>query len=298
MSVLVCENVSKYNKNQEIIHNFSYNFLDNQIYAIIGNNTQTQNELLNLICGKEKVSSGCVYLDGEELYKNYNMSERLCYISSETSFPEFLTVNEIFTLMAEIFPKWDNSFAFEMISHFNIDIKGKYSNLNKNKRSLLNGILGLASRANITIFEHPIDDVETKDRYDFFNFLYKNHVRYPRTYIISTSYIDEIDFLVNKVLFLDKGRLFAQFTVDEIKDNFRYLSGKTEVLKSLISGVKIVGVEERGNTLTVCIRQKLSKDDIRKYQKYLIKISEVPISSVYIYLINLRIIKEKTYGTE
>ena len=101
-----------------------------------------------------------------------------------------------------------------------------------------------------------------------------------------------------KVLFFDRGRLFAQFSVDEIKDNFRYLSGKTEVLKSLISGVKIVGLEERGKTLTVCIRQKLSKDDIRKYQKYLIKISEVPISSVFIYLINLRLMKEQTYGIE
>lgn len=298
MSVLVCENVSKYKNDKEIIHNFSYNFLDNQIYAIIGNDTNKQNELLNLLCGKEKGTTGVVYLDGEALYNNFIMSERLCYISSNTSFPSFLKVNDIFSMMANIFPKWDNSFAFEMISHFKIDLKTNYGKLNINKRSLLNGILGLASRANITIFEHPIDDVETKDRYDFFNFLYKNHVRYPRTYIISTSYIDEIDFLVNKVLFLDKGRLFAQFTVDEIKDGFRYLSGKTEVLKSLISGVKIVGIEERGNTLTLCIRQKLSKDDIRKYQKYLIKISEVPISSVYTYLINLRMIKEKTYVSE
>ena len=97
---------------------------------------------------------------------------------------------------------------------------------------------------------------------------------------------------------MDRGRLFAQFTIDEIKDSFRYLTGKTEVLKSLISGVKIVGIEERGKTLTVCIRQKLSKDDIRKYQKYLIKISEVPIRSVFIYLINLRLMKEKTYGID
>ena len=298
MSVLVCENISKYKKDKEIVHNFSYNFLDNQIYAIIGNDTDKQNELLNLICGKEKASSGTVYLDGEPLYKNVIMSERLCYICSNTSFPNTLLVKEIFSIMANVFPKWDNPFAFEMITHFNIHLNDCYKNLNKNKKSLLNGILGLASRANITIFDHPIDEVETKDRYDFFNFLYKNHVRYPRTYIISTSYVDEIDFLINKVLFLDKGRLFAQFTVDEIKDNFRYLSGKTEVLKSLISGVKIVGIEERGNTLTLCIRQKLSKDDIRKYQKYLIKISEVPISSVYIYLINLRMIKEKNHVSE
>jgi len=200
--------------------------------------------------------------------------------------------------MSELFPKWDNAFAYEMINHFNINTNAKYSKLTTNKRSLFNAIIGLASRANITVFNHPIESVEAKDRYDFFEFLYKNHTRYPRTYIIATSYIDEIDYLINKVLFLDKGRLFAQFSVDEIKDGFRYLSGKTEVLKSLIGGVKIVGLEERGKTLTVCIRQKLSKDDIRKYQKYLIKISEVPISSVFIYLINLRLIKERTYGVE
>lgn len=298
MSVLVCENISKSKFNKEIIHNFSYNFLDNQIYAIIGNDSKKQNELLNLLCGKDKPTLGKVYLDGELLYNNNIISERLCYISSETTFPSFLKVSEIFAMMAEIFPKWDNSFAYEMTSHFDIALNSKYDKLNNNKKSLLNAILGLASLANITIFEHPIDSVDTKDRYDFFNFLYKNHVRYPRTYIISTSYIDEIDYLVNKVLFLDRGRLFAQFSIDEIKDNFRYLSGKTEVLKSLISGVKIVGVEERGKTLTVCIRQKLSKDDIRKYQKYLIKISEVPISSIFIYLINLRLIKEKTYGVD
>ena len=298
MSVLVCENINKTKRKNEIIYNFSYNFLDNQIYAILGNNKDIQNELLNLICAKEKPNTGCVYLDGEILYNNNTISERLCYISNETTFPGFIKIKDILTMMSELFPKWDNAFAYEMINHFNINTNAKYSKLTANKRSLFNAIIGLASRANITVFNHPIESVEAKDRYDFFEFLYKNHTRYPRTYIIATSYIDEIDYLINKVLFLDKGRLFAQFSVDEIKDGFRYLSGKTEVLKSLIGGVKIVGLEERGKTLTVCIRQKLSKDDIRKYQKYLIKISEVPISSVFIYLINLRLIKEKTYGVE
>lgn len=298
MSVLVCENISKVYNKQEIIHNFSYNFLDNQIYAIIDNGNVNHSELLSLICAKEKASSGEVYLDGEPLFKNQIMNERLCYISNATTFPGFLKISEIFTLMSEVFPKWDNAFAFELITHFEISLKNRYSQLSSKKKSLLQAVLGLASMANITLFDHPLEIVDAKDRYDFFEYLYKNHERYPRTYIISTSYIDEIDYLVNKVLFMDRGRLFAQFTIDEIKDSFRYLTGKTEVLKSLISGVKIVGIEERGKTLTVCIRQKLSKDDIRKYQKYLIKISEVPIRSVFIYLINLRLMKEKTYGID
>ena len=94
--------------------------------------------------------------------------------------------------------------------------------------------------------------------------------------------------MFDKILFLQKGKLIEVFTRDEIKNNFRYLTGKSEVLKSLLSGIKVVGVEERGGTLTVCIRKKLNKDEVRKFQKYLIKISEVPIQKIFIYLINIR----------
>ena len=37
-----------------------------------------------------------------------------------------------------------------------------------------------------------------------------------------------------------------------------------------LNGVKVIGVEKRSNTLTVCVRKKLNKDDVRKFQKYLI----------------------------
>ncbi len=288
MSVLVCENVTKIYKRQPSITNLSYNFLDNQIYAVIGKSDSGKGTFLNLISTKTKPDGGNVYLDGEILYNNVQMAKRICFISKKMSFPGHLTVSEICRLMAAFYPKWDNGYAYELMDHFEIRSKSHFYALESNKKELLLGILGLASRANITIFENPLDNVDVKDRYDFFNFMYAHHTRYPRTLILSTDYIDEIESIVHKVLFLDKGRLFESFTTEEIKNSFKYLSGKNEVLKSLITGIKVIGVEERDNNLTVCIRKKLTKDEIRKYQKYLIKISEVPIQKVFIYLINLR----------
>ncbi len=87
---------------------------------------------------------------------------------------------------------------------------------------------------------------------------------------------------------MDKGRLFETFAVKYIKNNFRLLSGKSEVLKSLISDLKVIGAEERYNILTVCVAKALTKDETRKFQKYLIKISEAPIQKVFVYLLDLR----------
>ena len=197
--------------------------------------------------------------------------------------------------MSQNFVKWDNYYAYTLCRHFNIKMDALFCKMSKAKRHLFLGICGLASRANITIYNDIVSDVDLKDRHDFYTFMYEHYLRYPRTIIMATEYIDEIDYMFDKVLFLDRGKLIDYFTTKDLKSNFRYLTGKTEVLKSLISGIKIIGAEERGGILTVCIRKRLSKDDIRKFQKYLIEISDVPIQKVFIYLITLREIKNKKY---
>lgn len=288
MSVLVCENLTVSSKNLPSIYDFSYNFFDNQIYAIVGKSDSGVGTLLNLMATRIQADTGKVFLDGEELYNNAKMNRRIFFVSKDTDFPGYLSVKTIFRIMASYYSKWDNGYAYELLNYFQIPKHTTFRRLKPNQKKLLLGILGLACRTNITIFDSPLDEVDVKDRYDFFNFMYMHHIRYPRTLIIATDFIDEIENIVQKVLFLDKGRLFESFTIDDIKNNFRYLSGKNEVLRSLINGMKIIGIEERDNNLTVCIGKKLTKDETRKYQKYLIRISEVPIQKVFIYLLNLR----------
>lgn len=295
MSVLICDNITKLDQNHNSIKNFSYNFLDNKIYAIVGKSDSGKDTLLNLMTAKTTPSEGKIYLDGEILTNNKNLTSRFCFISKNTAFPSYSTIRTILKDMSKHFPKWDNFYAYELLEHFRINPSDTYLSLLDNQKKLLSGIISLASLANITFLDDTVNGVDIKDRYDFFNFLYKHHERYPRTIIIVSDFIDEIDYLFDKILFLDKGKLIEHFTNEEIKNNFRYLTGKSEVLKSLINGVKVIGVEKRSNTLTVCIRKKLTKDDIRKFQKYLIKISEVPVQKVFIYLVNLRELKEKKY---
>lgn len=293
MSVLVCENITKINQNHNSIRNFNYNFLESKIYAILGKSNSGKRVLLDLLGAKSKPDTGEIYLDGEILQKDSNLTQRLCYFPKDYRFSYLDSVKLIFSMMEKKFPKWDNFYANELLNYYNIKQNAIYGKLLTNQKKLLHCIISLASLANITIFDDTINSTDIKDRYDFFKFVYEHHQRYPRTIIICNDYIDEIDFMFDKVLFLDKGKLIEDFTNDDLKNNFRYLSGKSEVLKSLISGIKVIGVEQRSNTLTVCVHKKLTKDEIRKFQKYLIKISEVPFEKIFIYLVNLKELKDK-----
>ena len=295
MSVLLCDNISKNVPNGTSIQNFSFNFLDKKIYGIIGKSDSGKETLLNLLTMKVRPTSGNIWVDGGDLKEDKNLRKRICYIDKKTYFPDSFSIRIICARMSQNFVKWDNYYAYTLCRHFNIKMDALFCKMSKAKRHLFLGICGLASRANITIYNDIVSDVDLKDRHDFYTFMYEHYLRYPRTIIMATEYIDEIDYMFDKVLFLDRGKLIDYFTTKDLKSNFRYLTGKTEVLKSLISGIKIIGAEERGGILTVCIRKRLSKDDIRKFQKYLIEISDVPIQKVFIYLITLREIKNKKY---
>lgn len=293
MSVLVCENITKINQDHNSIKSFNYNFLESRIYAILGKSNSGKGALLNLLSGKDAPDSGVIYLDGKVLKKNSNLTKRLCYISKDHHFSSVKKVKDIFVSMNKHFPKWDNYYAYELLDYFGIDANSSYGALLEHQKRLLHCIIGLSSLANITIFDETINFADIKDRYDFYRFVYEHHQKYPRTIIICNDYIDEIDYMFDKILFLDRGKLIETFTIEELKNNFRYLSGKSEVLKSLISGIKVIGVEQRSNTLLVCVHKKITKDELRKFQKYLIKISEVPIEKIFIYLVNLKELKEK-----
>ncbi len=295
MSVLLCENITKIYPNNTSIKNFNFNFLDKKIYGILGRSDSGKDILLDLITTNTKPDEGTIWVDGENLYNNKKMASRVCYISKRTTFSDSYTIEMICNSMNKKYPKWDNYYAYTLLRHFQIKMSDLYSNLSRGKQMMVLGICTLSSRANITLYDDPVSEADIKDRYDFYKFLYEHYTRYPRTIIISTDFIDEISYLFNKVLFLDKGKLIDYFTKTELSNNFRYLSGKTEVLKSLINGVKVIGVEEREGILTVCIRKKLTKDEKRKFQKYLIEISEVPIQKIFIYLINLRELRNKKY---
>ena len=287
MSVLLCENISLKKSKSQVV-NFNFNFLNNKIYGIIGKSDSGKDLLFDLLSSKLNPKSGDIWVDGENLKFNDEMQSRICYIPCKTRFTDLITVNGLFKKMQRQYAKWDNFLAYQLCTNFNIPLNNFINVLPKDKFELVIAIISLASRANIVLYDNPLNNVDLKNRDEFFNFLYNYHLRYPNTVIITSNYIDEISYLFDRILFMDNGRLFNFFNINDLKENFRYLSGKTEVLKSLIGGIKIIGAEEKNGILTVCIRKKLTKDDNRKFQKYMIEISDVPIQKIFIYLINLR----------
>lgn len=284
MSVLLCDSVTSKN---EQIKNFQFNFLEKQTYGLIDYSLESISTFFLTISGKKKIKSGTVWIDGQSLGKNHKLKKKIFYFPVNKNY-YFKTPLKIFNKMNRKCPKWDHYFALECAYSLELPLNKAYFLLNTEEKEILKAICTLCSRANISIYFDPLFSVDEKRRNIFFSLVNAHKEKYPRTNIIYSKHLDSISSLLDKVLFLDSGKLISIFGSEKLKESFSFLTGKEETIKPLVRNLSVIGTEQKGDNISVCVATKLSKDEIRKFQKYQIQINSVPIQKIYAYFLALR----------
>src|SRR5260221_9730741 len=78
-------------------------------------------------------------------------------------------------------------------------------------------IVGLASRAPLTIFDEPYLGLDAVARSIFYDRLLEDYAEHPRTVILSTHLIDEVSRLLEHILVIDQGRLILDEDADALR---------------------------------------------------------------------------------
>ena len=68
-------------------------------------------------------------------------------------------------------------------------------------------IIGLAARCPLTIFDEPTTGMDAAVRKDFYRALLKDYIAYPRTIILSSHHLEEIEDLLEDVLLIHDGKI-------------------------------------------------------------------------------------------
>src|SRR5699024_11425877 len=89
-----------------------------------------------------------------------------------------------------------------LIKYNSHNVRHFYSNYTKGKKSTFNAIVGLASHCALTMFDEPTVGMDAAVRQDFYRALLKDYLAHPRTIIISSHYFNEIEDLLEDVLYI------------------------------------------------------------------------------------------------
>lgn len=293
MHVIQCEHLTKSFGRLKALDSLSFEIEENKITGLIGRNGAGKTTLLKLIAGYLRPTSGELHVFSQHPFNSLLISNNTIFVDDNMSFPESFTLEDILIEVAPFYPNWDARLAAALFDYSNLNPKQRHSRLSKGSKSLFNSIIGIAARCPLTLFDEPTTGMDSAVRKDFYRALLKDYLDHPRTVILSSHLIGEVEDILEDVLLLDQGRKGLHLPVDELKEWAIGLKGNAQAVLSLIEGQEIMHQEEFAkDSLYVVIRRDLNNRNLLDFLQQSsgrtgqsgVELSPVSINDLCIYL--------------
>ncbi|MCC0761882.1 ABC transporter ATP-binding protein [Clostridioides sp. ES-S-0006-03] len=255
------KNLSHSFKKQKIFDNVSLNFEENKIYGLLGKNGAGKTTLLNIIVNQLIQSEGDIEISGKNIKEDLKVLEDICIVREKEFYNSDFKVGQIFEFSSSFYKNYDKALEEKLCKYFDLNIKKKYRQLSRGMKTILSNIIGICSNSAITIFDEPTIGLDAVNRQEFYNVILDNYIKNPRTIIISTHLIDEIDDLLEHVIILNEGKIIIDEDIDTIKQKAHYITGSREEVEKLEAIRSVKPKKSFGNTVAYFYYGDFNKND-------------------------------------
>lgn len=276
----LCKSYSK----AKVLTNINLTLEKNKIYGLLGRNGVGKTTLMNIISNQIKSTSGEVKYNGMNLYENSSAAENICIMREKGIPVDKEKVKGIFAAARILYKDWDEEYKNFLVKEFNLDVRKKYTKLSRGNQTIVGLIIGLASRAALTIFDEPSLGLDAAYRYKFYDLLLEDMQMLPRTIIISTHLIDEVINLFEEVIILKDEKVYIKDEVPNITEKAYFLNGKWENIQPVVAGKNIIHKEGFGSSVIVGVFEKLTPKEKELLKSNNVEISNIPLQKLFVYL--------------
>ncbi|SDZ19221.1 ABC-2 type transport system ATP-binding protein [Evansella caseinilytica] len=284
MNVIECSGLTKVYGSRKAVNDLSFTIAENKITGLIGRNGAGKTTLLKIIAGYYRKSAGKITVFSKNPFNNIQVAEKLIFVDDRMSFPPALALSEILSSAAAFYPHWNKRIADGLLNYFQLEPKEKHQYLSKGMASTFNMIIGLASRCPLTIYDEPTTGMDAAVRKDFYRALLKDYIEQPRTIILSSHLLNEIEDLLEDVLLLRGGSKELQLPIAELKHYAVGLSGREEAFAEFINDVDILHQKQMGNVKYIVVRNNFSESLQKRIGMSGVEMTPVATDDVCVYL--------------
>lgn len=258
--VVECINISKKYKKIQALNNITVNIEENKIYGLLGRNSAGKTTFLDIIAAQSKQTSGQIKVFGKNPYE---ITQGICYIKDTITEMDFFKIKEILDIASCFFDNWDDGFKNQLIQKFNLDVNKKYKNLSKGMKAAVGIIIGLSSRAPLTIFDESYVGLDAAARQIFYDMLLQDYMQNPRTIIFSTHLIDEVHHVFENIIILDQGNVLLNDVIDNVQSNAYIIEGDAKDVEKVIQDYRVLKKEQFGRVQRIFVFDTLEHENIQ-----------------------------------
>ena len=215
MDLVKCTNLTKKFDNKIVLDNIILTIKPNKIIGLLGKNGTGKTTLIKLINDLLTPTSGEILINGKK--PGPESKEIISYLPERTYLDKSMTIKETLIFFSEFYQNFNIEKAKKLLKDLDLNEEQKLSKMSKGMLEKLTLILVMSRKAQLYILDEPLGGVDPATRDYILDTILTNFDE-DASIIISTHLIEDIEKILDEVIFIDKGKIILNSPTDKLRE--------------------------------------------------------------------------------
>jgi ABC-2 type transport system ATP-binding protein len=198
----------------------NFSVAEGRILGMIGPNGAGKTTALNAILGLTPYQGELRVLGRNPWTERDQLMRDVCFISDVAILPRWIKVSKALDYVAGVHPRFDRAKAEAFLAKTTIGRDRKVKHLSKGMVAQLHLALVMAIDAKLLVLDEPTLGLDLLYRKQFYDSLLNDYFDRNRTIVVTTHQVDELQNVLTDVMFMDRGRIVLDCSMEEIEARY------------------------------------------------------------------------------
>jgi ABC-2 type transport system ATP-binding protein len=187
-----------------------------RIVGLIGPNGAGKTTALRAVLGLTTYEGELHVLGREPFAERALVMQEASFIADVAVLPAWMRVQQAIDFVAGVHPRFRRERAEALLAKTDIGTRRRIGQLSKGMKTMVHLAITMAIDARLLVLDEPTLGLDIIARRGFYDALVNDYMDETRTIVITTHQVEEVENLLTDVLFIDKGHIVLDCSVEDI----------------------------------------------------------------------------------
>lgn len=280
-------NVTKHFDRFRVLDDMNINVPKGAIYGLVGPNGAGKTTIINHITGMLIPESGNITIDGEAVFENEAVKQRVLTISDDWFYYTTYSIREMAKFYKSIYKNFSME-RYEAIKQiFSIDEKRQIRKLSKGMKKQVAFWLSMSAMPEVLILDEPLDGLDPVMRKQVLNLVISDVAEREMTVLVSSHNLRELEDICDWVGIIHKGHMIIEKPLDDLKGSVqKYQTVLSDEQAAQLEGdADVLHISRTGTVYNVIIKGDAQTTDqkMNSFGSVLCEHISLTLEEVFIY---------------
>lgn len=223
------------------------------VYGLVGPNGAGKSTIIRHLTGIYRQDSGEVLVDGQPVFENPSVKNRIAYIPDDIFFFSNASIGEMARFYRSIYPQFDAERFKKLGEVFGLDTKRQMRKLSKGMQKQAAFWMMMALRPEFLVLDEPVDGLDPVMRRQIWSIVMADVAENGTTVLVSSHNLRELEDVCDHVGIMNKGKIMIERTLSELQEGIIKLQLALPDGGTLPDGLDILHKTSTGRLQTIIL---------------------------------------------